>query len=117
MAARSRSPGSSGRNDNLLHLRHVAPGGSGGLLRGAPALASVHIRRVPVPPVMWWGDRLERAVLFRRFVQELCESCNIHRSLPARKPLPDFLQQPDVTVGIAEGCIGRVGTALGIRTR
>src|ERR1051325_8128266 len=39
---RSRSPSSSGRDDYVLGLRHVAPGGRGGLLGDAPALASVH---------------------------------------------------------------------------
>ena len=73
-----RSPSSHGRDDNVLDLCHVARGGRGGLLRGAPALASVHVRRVPVPPVVRWGDRLERAVMVGRFMQELCASRNVH---------------------------------------
>ena len=54
--------GSGGRHEDVLDIRHVAPGGRGGLLRGAPALASVHVCRVPVPPVVGWGDCLVRAV-------------------------------------------------------
>src|SRR6185295_11126591 len=38
-------------------------------------------------------------------------------SHPAREPLGDLLQQPDVAVGIAERGIRGIGTALGIRTR
>ena len=106
-------PRGSRRHDNVLDLRHVATGGRGGLLRGAPALASVHVRRIPVPPVVRWGDRLERAVMLGRFMQELCKSRNVHRSHPAREPLLDLLQQPTVAVGIAERGIRGVGTALG----
>ena len=50
---------SSRRDDDVLDVRHVAPSGRGGLLRGALALPSVHVRRVPVPPVVRWSDRLE----------------------------------------------------------
>ena len=46
----------------MLDLRHVASGGLRGLVRRDPALARVHVRRVPVPPVVRLGDRLERAV-------------------------------------------------------
>src|SRR3954447_20223012 len=38
-------------------------------------------------------------------------------SHPAREPLLDLLQQPNVAVGIAERGIRGVGTVLGIRTR
>ena len=108
-----RLPGLSGRDDNVLNVRHIAPGGCGSLLGGAPALPSVHVRCVPVPPVVRWGDRLERAVMLGRLMQELCESPNIDRHTPARESLLDLLQQPAVAVGIAErgeravGCDGR----------
>ena len=83
------------RDDDVLDLRHVAPGGRGGLLRGAPALASVHVRRVPVPPVVRRGDRLERAVMLGRFMQELCESRNVHRhTRPGSRSLISCSSQP-----------------------
>jgi delta 1-pyrroline-5-carboxylate dehydrogenase len=73
---------SSTRDDDVLDLRHVAPGGRGGLLRRGPALARVHVRRVPVPPVVRWGDRLERAVMLGRLVQEICQGGDVHVSPP-----------------------------------
>src|SRR4051812_40089759 len=66
-AARSRP--SSGWDDNVLDVRHIAVGGRRGLVRGAPALASVDVGRVPVPPVVRRGDRLECAVTPGRLVQ------------------------------------------------
>ena len=57
----SREYGLTRVHDDVLDIRNVAPGGRGGLLRGAPALASVHVCRVPVPPVVRCGDRLEGA--------------------------------------------------------
>src|SRR5207249_4095783 len=48
-------------SDDVLDLRHVALGGRGGLLWRAPALASVYVRRVPIPPVMLGVRLLERA--------------------------------------------------------
>src|SRR5437762_7201816 len=84
--ASTRGRASSWRDDNVLDLRHVATSGGGGLLRSVPALASVHVRRVPVPPVVRWGDRLERTVMFGRFMQELCKRRDVHRSDPAREP-------------------------------
>src|SRR5688500_3981565 len=68
--------------DDAFGLGHVTPGGRGGLVRRALALASVHVRGVPVPPVMWWGDRLECAVTLRRFVQQICEGSDLHVSPP-----------------------------------
>src|SRR6187397_1492893 len=50
--------GSSGGNDDVLDLRHVAPGGRGGLVRGAPRLAGVHVGGIPVGPCVRRGDGL-----------------------------------------------------------
>ena len=50
-------------SDDVLHVGHVAPGSRGGLVRGVPALARVHVRRIPVPPVVRRGDRLESMAL------------------------------------------------------
>lgn len=55
-------------SDDMLDLRHVVRGGRRGLLRGAPALASIHVGRVPVPPLVRWSDRLERAVMVGRLM-------------------------------------------------
>ena len=41
---------------------HVAPGGGGCFVRGPPVLAGVHVRRIPVRPVVRWRGRLEHAV-------------------------------------------------------
>jgi hypothetical protein len=49
----SASSRSSGRDDDVLDLRHVPAGGRRCLLRAAAALAAVHVRRVPVPPIVW----------------------------------------------------------------
>jgi hypothetical protein len=72
-----------GSHDDVLDLRHVAVGGGGRLLRGAPLLASVHVRGVPVPPVVRRGDRLERAVVDRGLVQELGQGRYIHSAAPS----------------------------------
>ena len=77
----------------VLDLRHVALGGRGGLLWRAPALASVHVRRVPIPPVMLGMRLLVLAVVLLRLVEEFGKGCNVHglcsRQLPfaAGKPL------------------------------
>lgn len=91
---RSAHPGSCWWHDDVLDLRHVAPGGGGSLVRGASALAGVDVRRVPVPPVVRWGDRFERAVMLGGLVQELCSRRDVHRSHPAPKPLGDLLRMP-----------------------
>ena len=103
-----------GRDDDALDLRHVAVGGRRGLVRGASALAGVQVRRVPVPPVVRRGDRLERAVAFGRFVQEPCERGDVHHSSPRPGAARDLLQQPAVAVGIAERCEGAVRAAVGV---
>src|SRR3954471_18304384 len=69
---------SSGGGNDVLDVRHVAPGGVGGLVRSAPALASVHVRRVPVPPVVRWGGRLERAVTLGRLMQQIRQGGDVH---------------------------------------
>src|SRR5881397_2748992 len=74
----NRMAGVTGLRDDVLDVRHVAPGGGGGLRRAAPALASVQVGRVPVPPVVWRGDRLERAVTFGGLVQQSGASGNVH---------------------------------------
>src|SRR5215212_582192 len=69
---------SRGRHDDVLHLRHVLSGGRGGLVRGAPLLPGVQVCRVPVPPVVRRGDRLERAVAQGSLVQQLGQIRNVH---------------------------------------
>ena len=54
----------------MLDLRHVTRSGCRGLHRSASAFASVYVGRVPVPPIVRRGDRLERAVTVGRLVQE-----------------------------------------------
>src|SRR5215207_741576 len=73
---------SGGRHDDVLDLRHVAPGGGGGLIRTAPTLPGVEVRRVPVPPVVRWRDPLVRIVVLGRFVHELCDIGHVHLSPP-----------------------------------
>ena len=57
-------------DDDVLDLRHVAIGGRGRFVRRASA-PGVHVRGVPVPPVMRRGDRLELAVAHGGLEQEL----------------------------------------------
>src|SRR5215207_6805071 len=78
--------GSRGRHNDVLHLRHVAPGGGGRLIRAASALPGVEVRRVPVPPVVRRRGLLIQVVMLRRFLQELCESRDVHVSPPTRAP-------------------------------
>src|SRR3954467_7837840 len=59
------------RYDHVLDLRHVAVCCRGCLVRAAPALASVHVRRVPVPPVVRGGSLLEGVVTLGRLMQQL----------------------------------------------
>src|SRR4051794_5659109 len=65
--------GSGGAHDDVLYLRHVTVGGGGRLIRAASASAGVHVRRVPVPPVVLRGGFLEAVVPLRRLVQQICE--------------------------------------------
>src|SRR6185295_4489758 len=71
-------------SDDVLDLRHIAFGGRGGLLGRAPALASVHIRRVPIPPVMLGMRLLVLAVMLLRLVEEIGQSCDV-RGLCSRQ--------------------------------
>jgi len=71
-------------SDDVLDLRHVAFGGRGGLLWRAPALASVHVRRVPIPPVMLGMRLLVLAVMLLRLVEEIGQSCDV-RGLCSRQ--------------------------------
>src|ERR687891_2943582 len=71
-----------GRRDHALDLRHVAAGGGGSLIRAASALPGVHVRGVPVPPVVLWGDLLVRVVPLGRFVQQVCQRGDVHVSPP-----------------------------------
>src|SRR5437868_10203604 len=86
-------------SDDVLDLRHVALGGRGGLLWRAPALASVHVRRVPIPPVMLGMRLLVLAVMLLRLVEEIGHGCDIHgwcsRQLPfaAGKSRRDLLER------------------------
>src|SRR5262249_629321 len=49
----------------------------GSLFLGVSALAGVHVRGIPVPPVMRRGHRLKRAVMLGRLVQELSQAGNV----------------------------------------
>src|SRR5689334_13607743 len=86
------------RYDDVLDLRHMATGDRGGFVRSVPALTRVHVRRVPVPPVVPRGDGLERAVMFGGFVQELRKRRDVDRHTAAREPLRDLLEHPAVAV-------------------
>jgi hypothetical protein len=107
-------------SDDVLDLRHVAFGVRGGLLWRAPALASVHVRRVPIPPAMLGMRLLVLAVMLLRLVEEIGHGCDVHgwcsRQLPfaARKSRPDLLEQPAVPVWILKRGKRVVGTTLRI---
>src|SRR3954464_3625676 len=73
---------SGGSGAEVLDLRHVAPGGRGRLLRSAPALPSVHVGRVPVPPIVWRGCLFERVVMLGRLVQQIGQGGDVHVSSP-----------------------------------
>src|SRR5207302_8384330 len=57
---------------------HVPSGGRGCLVGRVPTLPGVHVCRVPVPPVVRWGDRLEGAVMVGGLVQKLGQSGDVH---------------------------------------
>ena len=107
-------------SDDVLDLRHVALGGHGGLLWRAPALASIHVRRVPIPPVMLGMRLLVLAVMLLRLVEEIGHGCDVHgwcsRQLPfaAGKSRRDLLEQPSVPVWILKRGKRVVGTTLRI---
>src|SRR5438034_3348355 len=108
----------SGRcRNNVLDLRHVAPGGLGGLVPGGPALAGVQVRRVPIPPVVRRGGRLEDAVTLGGLVQQLRQSRDVPQPDPAGEALRDLLQQPAVAVRIGERREAAIRLALRIRAR
>src|SRR5947208_3929457 len=67
-------------SDDVLDLRHVALGGRGGLLWCAPALASVHVRRVPIPPVMLGVRLLVVVVVLRRCAEKFFKGRDLHGS-------------------------------------
>src|ERR1700751_5447911 len=71
---------------DVLHVGHVPPRRRGGLVRGVPALARVHVRRIPVPPAVRGGDRLERAVTHRRFMKQLRQGSDVHRQSSHSRP-------------------------------
>src|SRR5947208_17121086 len=97
---------------------HVALGGRGGLLWRAPALASVHVRRVPIPPVMLGMRPLVLAVMLLRLVEEIGHGCDVHgwcsRQLPfaAGKSRRDLLEQLSVPVWILKRGKRVVGTSF-----
>ncbi len=72
----------------MLDVGHVSPRRCGGFFGGATALASVYVRRVPIPPVVPRGDRLERAMMLGSLMQELCESRNVDGSHPGPGAAP-----------------------------
>src|SRR3954447_22409690 len=102
---------SSGNHDTA-RLLHVAPGGRGGLVGVEPALASLQVRAVPVPPVVLRGDGLVGAVAERRLEQALGPRGGVRNLDAAWEPLGDLLEVPRVAVGIRELRPGEVGAAL-----
>src|SRR4051794_26647996 len=68
------------------------------------------------PTNLRWGDRLERAMMLRRLMQELCETRNVDRHTPARESLLDLLKQPTISVWIAERKKRSIAAMLGIFT-
>jgi hypothetical protein len=70
--------GSSGRN--MMDLPHVIVGGVGGLRRTAAVLTRIHVRRIPVPPVMFGVRLLVLVVVLRCLSEELCKGRDVHGS-------------------------------------
>ena len=104
----------------MFDVGHVAPSGRGGVLGGAAVFASVDVGGVPVPPVMLRMGLLIRVVMLGRFMEKGCSGKRRPSSilpLPAPKPRLDLLEQPGVTIRIAERGISVEGASLRIAAR
>ena len=99
-------------HDDVLDLCHVAPGVRSGILWGAPGLARAHVRRVPVPPVVRRGDRLEFAVMLGGLAQQLGLGGDVRLPFPAREPGRDLLEEPAVAIRVAERRVRPVRAAF-----
>jgi hypothetical protein len=69
--------GSPGPDYDVLDRGHVAAGGRRGLVGRAADLPRAYVRRVPVPPVMRRGDRLEYAMVVGCLVQQLSQGLDL----------------------------------------
>src|SRR5215510_11757221 len=77
---------SAGFDGDARDLGHVAAGGGRGAVLGIAALADVHVRGVPVPPVVGRGDGLEGGVVLGCLVQDVGGSGDAHaHTLPASR--------------------------------
>src|SRR5215469_14437197 len=106
------------RSDHdVLYVRHIPTGSCGGRVRVATTLASIHVRRIPVPPVMRGRHFLECAVMFCRFAKQASQRPDVRAPHPAGESLRNLLEQPAIPVRIRKCCEAAVRTALGVGTR
>ena len=68
---------------NASDLRHVDPGGVRCLLRSAAMLARVHVRGVPIPPVVGRVSLLVVVMVVGCLMQKLCQSGNVYDAPPS----------------------------------
>src|SRR5438094_653602 len=66
------------RDDDVADFLHVAPGDAGRLVGRAAVLTRVHVRRVPVTPVVLRCSLLVRIVVLGGLVQQVGQFGDLH---------------------------------------
>src|SRR4029077_7500127 len=106
------------KNFGHLFLLHVMIGSSSSFLRTFTVETRAQVRRVPLPPIMFFVRLLVVAVMLLRFAEQIRKCSDVElsrwRRLPfaAGKACRDLLQQPAVPVWILKRGKREVGTTF-----